>query len=840
MEIKKAMRLFLMSTAACLSLSQTAHAIECYIGNRSPSIAQGAAKQIGANCDRYGNTKPISVTSNAPAGISVSANPNPMTGKTTSLTFAVARSVAANKIYKFNVTFQGGTETSTQPMELKVLAGSGGSSGNSGSGGSSGSSGSGGTGGSSGSSGMSGSAGGSSGSAGAPIPSSYSISAPAALSVQQNTNLTSIPVTINRTNFTSAVALSVSGLPSGVTSTVSPSSTTGSNCTMALNVGPTVAPNTTYPLTVRASSGGTVQTASVSLTVTPQPANFTMTSPTSSSIQQGQSATFTVNLSRTNMPDAIDVTLSGLPAGVSGSCASSTGTTSLCSLTADDTATPGTSSLGIQANGGGITRSASLALSVTAPPPPPPSGGLRAFPGAEGFGAFVTGGRGGKICKVTNTNSSGAGSFQDCMNKTEPTYILFTTSGVVRDSVPECHYGHKTIAGQTSPAGMIFRGFEFDNTYESNPNCRNIIMRHLRMRPGMDELGYNGWVTGDGTRLDGVRDLILDHISIGRSSDEAVQISRTMNLTIQNSHFAETLGDHFWGGVLLNYSLTGTPLNNITLHHNTWNRIRGRFPELSCEENNDGAGRNGSSNCSGHVLNVEIANNVYSDPIDPIYYNRCTGTNQGNDCAASASNFLLNMNWVGNYMRTRSDFTNPMIVDDIMANSRNQIYYRDNYLDTGNPSLYELTVGGLSRALDFPEITETPSNELLDHMIDTVGAFPRDEMDQRLVSYLSQDVDQTPIYYNKSNTHGATLASAKIPDTYRVLQPACSASPLDATHDTDNDGMPDSWERDHGLNVGVDDHNVTGPSGYPYIEEFLNELSDRVILEGTNAICQYL
>ncbi|MBP6829620.1 MAG: hypothetical protein KA978_02495, partial [Deltaproteobacteria bacterium] len=83
---------------------------------------------------------------------------------------------------------------------------------------------------------------------------------------------------------------------------------------------------------------------------------------------------------------------------------------------------------------------------------------LRAFPGAEGFGAAARGGRGGRVIYVTNLNASGPGSFQDAVQQTGPRYVLFKVSGVVQGEV-HVRSGDLTIAGQTSPGGVTVRGF---------------------------------------------------------------------------------------------------------------------------------------------------------------------------------------------------------------------------------------------------------------------------------------------------------------------------------------------------------------------------------------------
>jgi hypothetical protein len=251
---------------------------------------------------------------------------------------------------------------------------------------------------------------------------------------------------------------------------------------------------------------------------------------------------------------------------------------------------------------------------------------LPAFPGAEGFGARTTGGRGGQACLVSHLGRAGAGSLQACLDIRGPRIVVFEVSGVIEGPL-EIKHGHLTIAGQTSPGGITIRGgLICDNVYDPN-DCNNVILRHLRLRAGAP----------DSLRLGGVRDAIVDHCSFASANDENLEITRSSSITIQHSVIAEPQGDHYrWGGVLVNYSKNVMPLDRITIHHTVWNGVAGRLPEISCEENADGPG---VSNCAGHTLNIELSNNVLWDVSDPIWFNHCTGNNEGNDCPQAPKTF---------------------------------------------------------------------------------------------------------------------------------------------------------------------------------------------------------
>ena len=105
--------------------------------------------------------------------------------------------------------------------------------------------------------------------------------------------------------------------------------------------------------------------------------------------------------------------------------------------------------------------------------------------------------------------------------------------------------------------------------------AENWIPQHIRIRPGL-----NG-PSDDGLRLRYTKNGIVDHVSIGNAIDEAIEIRTPNNITVQNTIIAETPGHAFYGGVLMNYSnpAYGFELNNVSLHHNIFNRIEAGCPK---------------------------------------------------------------------------------------------------------------------------------------------------------------------------------------------------------------------------------------------------------------------
>ncbi|MFM8372667.1 MAG: T9SS type A sorting domain-containing protein [Bacteroidota bacterium] len=450
-----------------------------------------------------------------------------------------------------------------------------------------------------------------------------------------------------------------------------------------------------------------------------------------------------------------------------------------------------------------------------------------AFPGAEGFGAGASGGRGGRVVYVTNLNVSGPGSLQEALNLNEPRYILFKVSGVIQGtvSVPPGR-GNFTIAGQTSPGGIVVRGLEMYN--DAQPSVSNIIIRHVRSRIGDRNLfPTSNWLADDGITLGGLHNGIIDHCSFAHAGDEAVDISRSSQLTIQYCQLAETLGGHaYLGGMLINYSDAASRLDSLSIHHNIWNRIGGRMPEISCE----------TPYCAGKTIRLELSNNLFWDPQIELWYEGVTGFN---------SNFYLRMNAVNNLSMARPSYGNGMFHHDLLHFSQNSLYFYGNrlslypqladfelfYCCNDFPTSYPNTdLGQAHRPFTlhpFPTVTYHTVSDLPVYLASNAGAFPRDSMDTRLNGYiLNNNMIDLPVEEGGASD-AFILNNAALPFA-----------------DTDNDGMPDYWESSHGTNPAIQDHNgtglsqsITGVSGYTNLECYLNCLSDALVAGSSTPAC---
>lgn len=458
------------------------------------------------------------------------------------------------------------------------------------------------------------------------------------------------------------------------------------------------------------------------------------------------------------------------------------------------------------------------------------SGQVAAFPGAEGFGATATGGRGGRVIVVTTTAASGPGSLQDALDQTGPRYVVFAVSGLIDAQIHLTH-GDVTIAGETSPGGITIRGFVTDETPFQDQAVQapaqfaeNWILRHVRIRPGA------GGPSDDGLRLRYTRHAIIDHVSVDNATDEAVEISYSNRITIQNSLLAETVGGHsFYGGMLMNYSnpAHGFALDRLSVHHNLFVRIEGRLPEASRE----------SVAAAGSTMDLELSNNLYWDP--RFFIALGADTNIVTDGGGNPYPIHYRLNAVNNVFRTGTSFPYGMWDDQILrapsaggnelfvsgnsmslypGRSDYQLFYCCNdYPGETSPDPTSRSATARTTRHAFPSITYTDASELRQALLAQAGAFPRDPMDLRLLVPVEEDRIDTAA----ANTNPANDA----------LLPAYSGSAPVAPVDTDSDGMPDEWETAHGLDPQIQDHNGTTLSteGYRNLEVYLHERSaDRI------------
>src|SRR5271170_7103368 len=203
---------------------------------------------------------------------------------------------------------------------------------------------------------------------------------------------------------------------------------------------------------------------------------------------------------------------------------------------------------------------------------PPRDISIPAFPGAEGFGRFATGGRGGDVYHVTNLGDSGPGSLREGIATANgPRTIVFDVSGTIelKDRL-RVSTSRLTIAGQTAPGdGITLKDQIFQIDHASD-----MIVRYLRIRLG----DKNKPIGADDTiNVEHVRNVMLDHLSASWGIDGIMDVAYASNVTLQWSIFAEALNRslHHKGAHAMLSSWRKLK-GNVTLHHNLFASSRNR------------------------------------------------------------------------------------------------------------------------------------------------------------------------------------------------------------------------------------------------------------------------
>lgn len=436
-----------------------------------------------------------------------------------------------------------------------------------------------------------------------------------------------------------------------------------------------------------------------------------------------------------------------------------------------------------------------------------------AFPSAEGFGKYTTGGRGGKVFVVNNLNDSGEGSLRQAVEAKMPRMVVFAVAGTIHLNAPLVIKSDITIAGQTAPGDGICVA-----DYPVGLGGNNIIVRYMRFRMG-DKNQNKGQVDGAGSddAFGGTRkkNIIIDHCSISWSTDEVCSVYAGDSTSLQWNLIAEPLnysyhfeaGDkdfehHGFGGIWGG--------RHLSAHHNLFAHCNSRTPRF------DGI-RNAPEE------NVDYRNNV-------IY-------NWGGNNVYAGEGGTYNI--VNNYYKpgpntnkkAKYQVVNPYKKEPSIPFGK--FYVKGNFVDgseevTKNNWLGVAMNDGtekdkLDSRLDkpFPAImvaTQT-AKEAYELVLQEVGAsYQRDTLDQRIIADVKNGKGRF-IDVQGGYPHGTPYAQ-----TVSAWPALKAGKPL---ADMDKDGMPDEWENKHNLNPGDGSDAATTQlhKFYTNLEVYINSLT---------------
>lgn len=507
-----------------------------------------------------------------------------------------------------------------------------------------------------------------------------------------------------------------------------------------------------------------------------------------------------------------------------------------------------------------------------------------AFPGAEGHGRFVTGGRGGKIYHVTNLNDSGTGSFREAV-KSGNRIIVFDVAGVIALKSDLKFADNITILGQTAPSPGITLRY-----YTVQPGSNNII-RFIRIRRGQEKNINDG---ADASWQRNKTGIIFDHCSFSWSIDEVASFYDNNNFTMQWCTVAESLtnpghskGAHGYGGIW------GGKL--ASFHHNFVAHLMNRGPRFN-------GARYG---WTGYTNNKEYStykwqNTVQAENVD---FRNCVMYNAQGTCYGGPGGGQINI--VNNYYKAgpshslKGTTLNGLKVDVSTGKERGSqdritlvtLSTKDNS-DKNHPELYDMTsryyikgnttettkgqktenqdwkgisydkgipslngeyyspdaknfygdavahttISGKSCVkikMDEPaptgQVTTHSAAEAYEKVLAYVGAsLYRDEIDARYM----EEAKTGTAKYTGSITKSPGIID-KVSDVKGYTEANFGTGSRPAGFDTDKDGIPDEWEKANGLNPNDASDALTysldAKGYYTNIEVYANSLVENIM-----------
>jgi pectate lyase len=391
-----------------------------------------------------------------------------------------------------------------------------------------------------------------------------------------------------------------------------------------------------------------------------------------------------------------------------------------------------------------------------------------AFPGAEGYGALTSGGRGGEVYEVINLNDSGSGSLREAVSRNHRTVVFRVSGNIELKSALKITGSDLTVAGQSAPGdGICVRD------YPTIVEADNVIIRYLRFRLG-DR--YN--LSSDAFNINDRKQVIVDHCSITWGGDECASWYGNENVTIQWCMIGEGLS-------YLGHSMGGLWGGQSTYHHNIIFSCGSRHPKFAYTTDGD---------ITDHRNNV-----IYNWDYESAYTSP-TGR----------------VNIVANYYKYGPS-TNNGIKNRIVYSEYNtkRLYVADNFIFGFPETTADNWNGGVQgeairhdSPFMAPAISQQDPETAYELVLTYAGAsLHRDAADERVIGDMRNGTGQ--IIARPGEVGGFPQLNSSAPPP-----------------DSDHDGIPDSYEQEKQWNPddpedrnGDDDGN-----GFTNLEEYLNQL----------------
>ncbi len=489
-----------------------------------------------------------------------------------------------------------------------------------------------------------------------------------------------------------------------------------------------------------------------------------------------------------------------------------------------------------------------------------------AFPGADGWGKYTSGGRGGRVIAVTSLEDSGPGTLREALEADGKRVIVFRVSGVIylKSNLP-IKNGDVTVAGQTAPGDGITLA-----NYGMSIAAENVIVRYLSIRPGDQTPDADL----DGIDICGAKQVVVDHCSVSFATDEVLSarpngegasyddVSDKVSVqwciiseSIYNSPNSSKSGRHGMGSLI-----RGAQGAEITYHHNLYASHSSRLPMMGnymAKEDDDGnfkaefinntvfnwngeaSGKCSDADPEGLAVNVSTFNYIGN------YYRPGSASVKGASYVFSEGGIGNHMYMEDNIMEDRPDAAQRELLSftkDVLATSDNP-YYWDKSTNAPkpqglviDPETYFLT----ERFADSEMAQIDEAREANRAVLQLAGnSLSRDCFDTALLrdyedgsgKLINQTFEAAGWYRETPNSKSGNAYYEWIQGKYP--ERACYPAEID----TDQDGMSDVWETAVGLDPADSADGAQSFKGSAYTNldvylQFLVEQPEAAILHG--------